>query len=101
MKERKIPMRRCVGCMQSREKKSLIRIAGYEGSLTVDTTGKAKGRGVYLCRDNRQCWENAYKRKAIERNLNMAVTEEMKSQVFAQLETLLDGQDAGNEHDRK
>lgn len=90
MKERKAPMRRCIGCMQSKEKKDLIRIAGYEGVLTVDLTGKAKGRGVYLCR-NQACLEAAGKKKAIERNLGISLTEEMKSEIFAQLEELTDG----------
>lgn len=91
MKERKIPMRRCIGCMQSREKSCLIRIAGYEGQLSLDPTGRAKGRGVYLCRDNKECWAMADKRKAIERNFDMPVTEEMKREIFRQLEALEDG----------
>ena len=78
--------------MQSREKQHLIRIAGYEGSLTLDLNGRAKGRGVYLCRDNKKCWELANKRRAIERNFDMTVTEEMKKEIFAQLEGLSDGE---------
>ena len=48
MKERKIPMRRCIGCGTSKEKNSLIRIVCYEGNVSLDTTGRAKGRGAYL-----------------------------------------------------
>ena len=92
MKERKVPMRRCVGCMQSRDKRELIRIAGYEGQLTVDPTGRAKGRGVYLCRDNRACWEQASKRRALERSFDMTVTEDMKKEIFARLEELAGGE---------
>ena len=91
MKERKIPMRRCIGCMQSREKSFLIRIAGYEGQLTLDPAGRANGRGVYLCRDNRDCWAKADKRKAIERNFDMPVSAEMKAEIFRQLEEYADG----------
>ena len=50
MKERKVPMRRCIGCMTSKEKQELIRIACYEGRITLDESGRAKGRGAYLCR---------------------------------------------------
>ena len=89
MKERKVPMRKCVGCMQSREKKALIRIAGYAGQLCVDETGRAKGRGVYLCRDNPVCWEQASKRKALERSFDFPVTEEMKQAVFNEVEALM------------
>lgn len=88
MKERKVPMRRCVGCMESKEKQQLVRIAGYEGNITVDLTGRAKGRGAYLCRDNEQCWQKAYKRKALERSLGMTVTEEQKDEIFNKLSEL-------------
>ena len=85
MKDRKIPMRKCVGCMTSKEKKELVRIAGFEGQLSVDLTGRAKGRGAYLCKDNPDCWEKAYKRKALERSLGMTVSAEAREQIFAQL----------------
>ena len=85
MKDRKIPMRRCVGCMTSREKQELVRIAGFESRISVDTTGKAKGRGAYLCRNNPDCWEKAYKRKALERSLGMEITSETKEKIFNQL----------------
>ncbi len=88
MKERKIPMRRCVGCMESKEKKDLIRIAGYEGSIDVDPTGRAKGRGVYLCRNNEECWKKAFKKKALERSLNMPVSQEQKEQILQRLTEL-------------
>ena len=90
MKERKTPMRRCIGCMQSKEKNSLIRIAGYEGELTVDLSGKVKGRGVYICKD-KACLQAAEKRKAIERSLGISVTEEKKQELFNRLEEIIDG----------
>ena len=47
MKTKKVPMRRCAGCMQSKEKKEMIRIVGdREGCVKLDVTGKAPGRGV-------------------------------------------------------
>ena len=85
MKERKIPMRRCIGCMTSKEKRELVRIAGFEGQLSVDLTGKAKGRGAYLCMRNPDCGEKAYKRKALERSLGMEISPETKEIIFAEL----------------
>ena len=85
MKDRKIPMRRCVGCMTSKEKQELVRIAGFEGELSLDLTGRAKGRGAYLCKANPDCWEKAYKRKALERSLGMEITPEDKEKIFNQL----------------
>ncbi|MBQ6400908.1 MAG: YlxR family protein [Firmicutes bacterium] len=68
-------MRRCAGCMESKPKKELIRIASYEGRLTVDPTGKAKGRGVYLC-PNENCLAQAVKKKALQRSLSMQIDDE-------------------------
>ena len=42
--------------MESKPKQELIRIAYFEGELSVDRTGKAKGRGVYVCK-NRECMQ--------------------------------------------
>ena len=80
-----VPMRRCVGCMESKPKKELIRIAGYEGELTLDLTGRAKGRGVYLCPDTK-CLEKAKKKRALGRGLKMEVTQEQIDRIFEELE---------------
>lgn len=88
MKEKKTPLRRCIGCMESKEKQNLVRIAAYEGNISVDFTGRAKGRGAYLCRENPACWEKAYKRKALERSLGTPVSSEQKEIIFQQLEQM-------------
>ena len=88
MKERKVPMRRCVGCMESKEKQYLVRIAGYENEVKLDLTGRANGRGAYLCKDSKACLEKAYKRRALERSLRMQVTEEQKEAISAALKEL-------------
>ena len=59
-------MRKCVGCNTSKPKDQLVRIACYEGKVTCDLTGKANGRGIYICR-NQECLKKAIKRKAIQR----------------------------------
>jgi len=54
-----IPQRTCVACRQVKPKRELVRIVRTpEGHIQVDATGKARGRGVYLCR-RRACWEKA------------------------------------------
>lgn len=48
---RRIPLRTCVACGAKTAKDSLVRIvAPRQGSVEVDVTGKAHGRGAYLCR---------------------------------------------------
>lgn len=66
MKKNNTPMRRCVGCMESKPKNELIRVTFYEGKISLDETGRAKGRGAYLCR-NPECFDRAEKRKAFNR----------------------------------
>ena len=80
-KVRKVPMRRCVGCYEMKPKNTLIRVVKPpEGACFVDRTGKASGRGAYLC-DNVECLKKAQKAKALERALETQIDEA----VFAQL----------------
>jgi len=86
MKTKKIPMRRCVGCMESKPKKELIRVVGdKEGNISLDVTGKAQGRGVYLC-PNSECFKIARKKQAISRNLSMTISPEKLDEIFLELE---------------
>lgn len=85
LKNKKVPMRRCVGCMESKPKNSLVRIACYEGNITVDPTGKAKGRGVYMCPD-KECIEKAKKRRSLQRNFETEISEEELKIIFTELE---------------
>lgn len=82
MKTNKTPMRRCVGCMESKPKDQLIRIACYEGQMKLDPTGKAKGRGAYLC-PSESCLKKAVKKRALERSLSVKIDED-------EMETLLE-----------
>lgn len=85
MKTKKTPMRRCVGCMESKPKRELIRIVAADGDVKMDLTGKANGRGVYLCLD-KECFIKARKRKAIGRSLELDLSEEKLDKLFRELE---------------
>lgn len=85
MKNKKVPMRRCVGCMESKPKNELVRIACYEEKVSVDPTGKAKGRGVYLCRSS-ECMEKARKRRSLQRSFGIEIPEEQIENIFTELE---------------
>lgn len=85
MKTNKVPMRKCVGCMESKPKKELVRIAYYEGVLSLDLTGRAKGRGVYLCKSPK-CHQLALKRKAIQRSFEANISAEEIEKVVAEIE---------------
>lgn len=60
-------MRMCVACRQMRPKKELVRIVRTpEGEIRLDATGRANGRGAYLCA-SAACLERAVKTRALER----------------------------------
>ncbi len=47
---KKIPMRKCVGCQEMKNKKEMIRVIRHtEGEFLLDATGRKNGRGAYLC----------------------------------------------------
>lgn len=82
MANKKIPMRKCVGCQEMKEKKSLIRVVKTaEGDIILDDTGKKNGRGAYICK-SLECLKKAKKTKALERSLGVSVSE----QVYEELE---------------
>ena len=70
MKSRK-PQRRCVGCGQSFDQSSLIRIKrDKDGRLSINTAGD--GRSAYICR-NARCIEISAKKRGLERSFRASV----------------------------
>ena len=50
MTPKKIPLRRCNGCGESKPKKELVRVVrAGDGTVSLDLTGKKPGRGAYVC----------------------------------------------------
>ncbi len=85
MKTRKVPMRRCAGCMESFPKKDLIRIVhDKEDRFLLDRSGKASGRGVYLC-CREECFRKAKKKNALSRSLGVPVPKEDLDRLFEEL----------------
>ena len=75
--DKKIPMRRCVGCGESFPKKSLVRVVRTpEGEITLDDTGKLNGRGAYVCRSS-ECFKTARKKRRFASNLGTGIPEEL------------------------
>ncbi|WP_250160224.1 RNase P modulator RnpM [Caloranaerobacter azorensis] len=77
VKKRKVPLRKCVGCNEQKPKKELVRIVkNKEGVVSIDLTGKANGRGAYICR-NIDCLEKAVKGKRLNRALETDIPQEI------------------------
>ena len=74
---KKIPQRTCLGCMQSKNKSELVRIVKQnDGKIFVDKTGKANGRGAYIC-NNVECLDKAIKSKRLEKNFETKIDNEI------------------------
>ena len=83
---KKKPERRCAGCSEHKQKSELIRVVrSPEGKVSLDFTGKASGRGVYICR-NAECLKKARRAKRFESSLSV----EIPSEVYERLERELD-----------
>lgn len=90
MIQKKPPMRKCIGCMQSKPKKELIRVLACEGAVIPDLSGKLNGRGAYICADIK-CLETAIRKNAFGRNLGVSPDEDQKAELFKVLEAAAAG----------
>ncbi len=82
---KKVPLRRCCGCMEMKPKQELVRVVkSNTGDVTLDLTGKAPGRGAYVCRSS-ECFEKARKARRFEREFSMKIPDEVYSQMEAEL----------------
>ena len=61
--------------MESIPKKELIRLVAIDDQAVLDPTGKANGRGVYLCKKD-ECFDKAIKKRAISRGLDISAIDE-------------------------
>ena len=83
--QKKIPQRQCMGCRERKEKRQLIRVVRKtDGTVSLDFSGKAAGRGAYICR-SRACLEKAVKSKALSRALETEITREIYDLLDSQM----------------
>ena len=82
---KKIPIRTCIGCNESKPKKELIRVVkSPEGEISIDFTGKKNGRGAYLC-FNVNCLEKAIKTKKLSRTFETQIEDEIYDKLRAEM----------------
>lgn len=84
--EKKVPIRTCVVCRQGFPKKQLNRIVKSGEEIFLDKTGKANGRGAYVC-SNPECIKKLKKTKGLNRVFSCEVKEEVYDKI---LEEFLD-----------
>lgn len=88
-KVKKVPQRQCLGCREMRDKKSLIRVVkSPEGAISLDFSGRANGRGAYVCPSG-ECLKRARKNRAFER----AFSAQIDAAVYDALEREMEARD--------
>ena len=85
MAEKKIPMRKCLGCNEMKPKKELIRaVKSPEGEISLDLKGKASGRGAYICNDL-ECLRKARKSRRIDRTFEITIPDDVYNSLEEQI----------------
>lgn len=85
---KKIPMRKCVGCQEMKNKKEMLRILKTsENEFLLDATGKKNGRGAYLC-FSKECFTKAVKCKGLERSFKQSIPKEVYEKLEKELDEL-------------
>lgn len=88
MAEKKIPLRKCIGCNEMKPKKELIRVLKTpDEEIVLDKTGKKNGRGAYLC-NSIECLKQAAKTKGLERSLQIKIPEEIYESLEKELSSV-------------
>ena len=88
MKEKKVPMRMCVGCREMKPKRELLRVVrSPEGTVSLDVTGRKPGRGAYVCKSV-DCMKRAIKQRQLERAFECPLGEETHASLLRELEKL-------------
>ena len=97
MHQKKIPLRKCTGCNEMKEKKQLVRIVKtpdktdengniiQKSEILVDLTGKKSGRGAYIC-PNPECLRAARKARRLEKAFSCKIPDEVYEQLAKELE---------------
>ncbi len=79
--EKKVPIRTCIVCKTAKPKKELCRIVKSGEEINFDLTGRANGRGAYVC-NNEECIKKLKKTKALSR----AFSCEVEDSVYLKIE---------------
>lgn len=84
------PKRMCVACREMKEKWEMFRVVkNAAGEIFADFSGKAAGRGAYIC-NNDEC----VKRLKKQRLLNKAFSAPVSDEVYRRIEEEVQSQNA-------
>lgn len=76
-KQKKVPMRMCIACREMKPKQEMTRVVrNAEGEISADPTGKAPGRGAYVC-SNTECLKKLNGKKLLHKTFSTNVSQEV------------------------
>jgi predicted RNA-binding protein YlxR (DUF448 family) len=82
MKQKKIPLRKCVATNTQYPKSEMFRIVRTtENDVVVDLTGKLKGRGAYLSKSI-DAIKQSEKKRILDRHLEVTVPEKVYQELY-------------------
>lgn len=85
MPQRRVPLRKCVGCNEMKPKKELVRVVkSPENEVSLDLTGRKPGRGAYVC-PSLDCLQKARKAKRLERAFSCQIPAEVYDEMEREL----------------
>ncbi len=89
MSTKKIPLRQCIGCGETKSKKEMIRILKTEsGEIILDATGRKNGRGAYIC-PSADCLKKAVKTRGLDRSFKMQIPAQVYETLEKEMEQLV------------
>ena len=85
MKEKKIPLRKCVITGEQHPKGEMFRVVRTpEGDVVIDLTGKVRGHGAYVSKDTKVI-DLARKKTTLNRALEIEVPDKIYDELIEKL----------------
>ena len=80
-KQKKIPLRQCIACRELKEKRVMLRVVKNSDSMIfLDFSGKAAGRGAYIC-DNPDCIKKLRAKRLIDKCFSCRVDDKVYASI--------------------
>lgn len=79
-------LRMCIVCRERSDKKELVRVVkNKNGEILLDKTGKANGRGAYVCK-SKECFDKLKKTRALNRAFKCEIPLEVYEKLGEEIE---------------
>ena len=80
-KKKSVPMRMCIACREMKPKKEMTRVVkNAEGDIFADFSGKAPGRGAYIC-NHPDCLKKLEDKKLLHKAFSAQVADSVYATV--------------------